>query len=150
MAYLPDTSITLRLVNTKDPLHQTVSQSVKRLEQNGEELVMIPQILVEFWTVATRPHDVNGFRMTTDEAEKELGNLQKLFPLLPENEQIFDQWKTLVVQHKVSGKTTHDARIVAAMQVHGISHLLTLNPNDFKRYTNITAVTPQEISAQTN
>ena len=145
MAYLPDTNIVLRLVNKKDPLHQIVSQAIEQLGQNGEELVIIPQILVEFWTVATRPTDVNGLGMTTDEAEKELENLQKLFTLLPENERIFDEWKTLIVKYKVSGKTTHDARIVAAMTVHKIENILTLNPNDFKRFTEITTIKPQEI-----
>ncbi len=145
MAYLPDTNIVLRLVNKKDPFHQVISRAIEKLEQIGEEIVIIPQILVEFWTVATRPTNVNGLGMTTGTAGKELENLQKLFTVLPENERIFDEWKRLVVKHGVSGKTTHDARIVAAMTVHKIENILTLNPNDFKRFTKITAIKPQEI-----
>jgi len=122
-----------------------LSQAIEQLGQNGAELVIIPQILVEFWTVATRPKDVNGLGMTTDEAEKELEHPQKLFTLLPENEEIFDEWKGLIVKNKVSGKTTHDARIVAAMTVHKIKNILTLNPNDFKRFTEITAIKPQDV-----
>jgi len=38
-----------------------------------------------------------------------------------------------------------DTRLVALMVAHGITHLLTLNPTDFARYSEITAVTPQEI-----
>ncbi len=145
MVCLPDTNIILRLVNRNDPLHQVVSQAIERLEQSGEELVIIPQILVEFWTVATRPKDVNGLGMPTREAENELEKLQKLFTVLPENEKIFDEWKRLIVKYKVSGKTTHDARIAAAMTVHKIENILTLNPNDFKRFTEITAIRPQDI-----
>lgn len=100
MAYLPDTNIVLRLVNKKDPLHQIVSQAIERLERNGEELVIIPQIIVEFWTVATRPTNVNGLGMTTDEAEKELENLQKLFTLLPDNEQSSMNGKRLLSNTK--------------------------------------------------
>jgi predicted nucleic acid-binding protein len=145
MAYLPDTNIVLRLVNKNDPLHQVVLQAIEKLEQSGEQIAIVPQVLVEFWTVASRPTNVNGLGMSTDVAVNELENLQKLFTLLPENEKIFDEWKILVGKYKVSGKTTHDARIVAAMIVHKIENILTLNPGDFKRFTEIKAVRPQDI-----
>ena len=48
-------------------------------------------------------------------------------------------------KHKVSGKPTHDARIVAAMIVHKIENILTLNPNDFKRFSEIKAVRPKDV-----
>ncbi len=82
----------LRFVNSKDPLHSIVLKAVNKLEQNGERLVVVPQILVEFWVAATRPKTVNGLGVTTDEAAKELENLQKLFRVLPENTRIFDEW----------------------------------------------------------
>jgi predicted nucleic acid-binding protein len=47
----------------------------------------------------------------------------------------------------VSGKQAHDARIVAAMKVHGVTHLLTFNTDDFKRYTDIAAVHSASIAA---
>lgn len=145
MAFLPDSNIVLRLVNSKDPFHKIVRQCLKQLEQDGEKLIVVPQILIEFWVVATRPINVNGLGMTTDDAEKQLENLQNFFTILPENEKIFHEWKTLVTKHKVSGKVAHDARIVAAMRVHKIENILTLNPNDFKRFTEITAMRPQDI-----
>ncbi len=55
------------------------------------------------------------------------------------------EWERLVTQHAVSGKFTYDARIVAAMNIHGITHLLTFNSDDFKRYPGITAVSPSDI-----
>jgi hypothetical protein len=39
----------------------------------------------------------------------------------------------------VSGIQVHDARMVAAMRVHGIANLLTLNAKDFRRYGGITS-----------
>ena len=51
----------------------------------------------------------------------------------------------LVVAHHVMGIQVHDARLVALMKVHGITHVLTLNPIDFARYAEITAITPHEI-----
>ncbi len=145
MAYLSDTSVILRLNEPSNPLSKVVEECLEKLSQAGEELVIVPQVLVEFWVVATRPKNVNGLGFTTDEAEEVLENLQKLFTVLPENDKIFEEWKTLVVKHKVSGKPTHDTRIAAAMIVHKIENILTLNPNDFKRFTEIKAVNPQNV-----
>ena len=47
----------------------------------------------------------------------------------------------------VSGRKAHDARIVAAMKVYGLNHLVTFNTDDFKRYAGITVVDPQDIVA---
>jgi hypothetical protein len=52
------------------------------------------------------------------------------------------EWRRLVVAHSVSGKKTHDARLVAAMSVHGVAHILTLNADDFTRFTGITVLDP--------
>jgi predicted nucleic acid-binding protein len=45
----------------------------------------------------------------------------------------------------VVGKQAHDARLVAVTLVHGITHLLTFNTDDFKRYDEITVVNPKDI-----
>jgi hypothetical protein len=47
--------------------------------------------------------------------------------------------------HAVSGAQVHDARLVAAMHVHGVRHLLTLNVRDFARHLGITVVHPQTL-----
>jgi len=145
MSYLSDTSVVLRLAQPHLPIYQTVFQALAKLRRSGEQIIVVPQILVEFWVVATRPANVNGLGMTTDNAEKELENLQSIFTVLPENERIFDEWKAIVTKHKVSGKPEQGARIVAAMMVHKIESILTLNAGDFKRYTEIKAVRPHDI-----
>jgi hypothetical protein len=42
------------------------------------------------------------------------------------------------VRHGVQGVQGHDARLVAWMQSHGLTHVLTLNAADFARYPGIT------------
>lgn len=37
----------------------------------------------------------------------------------------------------VSGVQVHDARLVAAMQAHNITHILTFNTSDFTRYASL-------------
>jgi predicted nucleic acid-binding protein len=149
IVYLPDSNIVLRYVQPTNSLYQIVVDSIDKLQQNGEKIVLVPQVLVEFWVVATRPKEVNGFGMTTLEAQNELENLQRLFVVLPENEKIFNEWKAIVTKHKVSGKPSHDARIVAAMKTHKIDKILTLNPQDFKRFDEIISITPQQVLDET-
>jgi hypothetical protein len=43
----------------------------------------------------------------------------------------------------ISGKNAHDARLVAAMIVHGVSSILTFNAKDFTRYAEIVVVDPR-------
>lgn len=93
MTYLSDTSIVLRLSQPHLPIYQTVLQALAKLRRNGEQIVIVPQVLVEFWVVATRPTDVNGLRMSTEKAKQELESLQKLFTVLPENAQVFNEGK---------------------------------------------------------
>lgn len=145
MVYLSDTSVILRFNEPSSPLCKIVETCLDKLGQTGAEIVIVPQVLVEFWVVATRPKDVNGLGLTVEEAERTLENLQNVFTILPENERIFGEWKRLVAKHKVSGKVAHDARIVAAMMTHKVEIILTLNPNDFKRFTEIKAVRPQDV-----
>jgi len=64
---------------------------------------------------------------------------------MPETRAIYPAWKRLVIQYEVSGKPAHDARLVAAMQVHGISDILTFDRAGFSRYP-IKVVHPAEVS----
>jgi len=52
-----------------------------------------------------------------------------------------------VVKHGVLGIQVHDAKLVAGMKAHGITHILTLNNRDFLRYSSsgITSITPDEV-----
>ncbi len=95
--------------------------------------------------MATRPGAHNGLGLTVDETAKLIGKLKNLFTVLPDNSDIFPEWEQIVVRHQVSGKQAHDARFVAAMLVHGVTHLLTFNTDDFKRYTEITVVEPKAV-----
>jgi hypothetical protein len=49
-----------------------------------------------------------------------------MLELLPETSAIYPAWESLVIQYRVSGKPAHDARLVAAMKVHGLTAILNL------------------------
>lgn len=143
MKILIDTSILVRSSQVDSPIYTQVRDSVAKLPRLGFEGCIVPQVLYEYWVVATRPAAQNGLGLDSEQASFELAQLASLFPLLKDERTIFEKWQELVIQYQVLGKQAHDTRLVAAMQRHGISHVLTLNPKDFQRYAEIMVVTPE-------
>ena len=135
MIYLVDTNVLLRFSRHDDLHHQIVQDAVHKLEAEGHQLRTTLQNFAEFWNVATRPANQNGFGHTIFETEQLLLGLEKFFSLLPDSPEIYPIWKRLVVKYNVSGRQVHDARLAASMVAHNLTHILTFNVTDFERYT---------------
>ena len=145
MAILVDTNILLRSVQPHHPHYVVVERAFAKLRSGSEPLVVSVQNLFEFWSVATRPAErENGLGLSPELAAREMAAIKDLFPMLPEGVPLLDQWEQLVTTHRVSGKNSHDARLVAAMQVHVIKQILTFNVSDFARYPDIRALEHKE------
>lgn len=119
--------------------------AIQRISRSGAALYYASQNIVELWNVLTRPRQNNGYGLSTAETDREILLLENQFTVLPDNEQIYREWRKLVVAHSVSGRQVHDARLVATMIVHRVTHLLTLNVGDFARYPEITALPPESL-----
>jgi len=145
LSYLIDTNILLRLVKSNDPEFAGLRRVVHILKERGERLCYLPQNIVEFWNVCTRPANRNGYGLSLAETDERAQRIERAFTLLPDSELIHDEWRRLVVREAVSGAQVHDARLVAAMYVHQVEHLLTLNVRDFTRYRSITVLHPQTV-----
>lgn len=147
MLYLVDTNVLLRFADRAHPLHPTIRAAVRKLRTDGHSLRATPQNCVEFWNVATRPIERNGFGLTPATADQLLRLVERLFPPLPDSATVYTEWRRLVVSFGVSGIQVHDARIVAAMIVHDVTHILTFNTTDFVRYgtRGIVAVDPTTV-----
>lgn len=135
MIYLADTNVLLRFSRHDDPRYQIVQDIVHKLGAEAHQLRTTSQNFAEFWNVATRPANQNGFGHTIFETEQLLLGLEKFFRLLPDSPDVYPEWKRLVVKYDVSGVQVHDARLVAAMIAHNVKHILTFNVTDFQRYT---------------
>jgi predicted nucleic acid-binding protein len=144
-SYLLDTNILLRLSKRNDLWHGMIMTALDALTDRGADICCTAQNVSEFWNVSTRPSDRNGFGLSIEETDEALRAIERTVTVLPDNDQIYRRWRVLVVRHRVSGVQVHDARLAAAMQVHGISHILTLNQPDFVRYTEISVVHPQNV-----
>ena len=97
--------------------------------------------------MATRPVEQNGLGMSPAIVTAELIRIKSMFLLLPETPAIYPVWEALVIQHQVSGKPAHDARLVAAMRVHGMTAILTFDKTGFSRYPNIEVVHPADVAS---
>jgi predicted nucleic acid-binding protein len=149
MRYLLDTGIILRLLNREAELHTEIRRAIRTLKEQNHECVTTLQNLCEFWNVCTRPQAARGgLGLTFDEAHRRLRTIERIVSILPDSPDTIRHWKELVVQYQVRGVQVHDTRLVALMDVYGVTHLLTLNPSDFARFGHLTIVTPASIVAK--
>ena len=137
---LVDTNILLRMTRRSDPQHQIVDTALGRLASQGIILHYTHQNIAELWNVMTRPPVRNGLGLTVAEAERQVRAIESGMSLLPDSEAVYREWRRIVVQYGVLGVQVHDARLAAAMRVHRVSHILTLNVADFSRFSGLTAV----------
>src|SRR5690242_6627185 len=94
--YLLDTNVLLRSVQKAAPEHPIVMSAISRLTARGEEIYVAAQVLVEFWVVATRPTNVNGFGWDPVLVAAEINQVLNQFPLLDEPVGLFADWLNLV------------------------------------------------------
>ncbi len=78
-------------------------------------------------------------------ARAALKRVRSLFEIKYDNKAVHETWERLVSKYQVSGRVSYDARLVAAMIVHHMDKLLTLDKYDFLRFTEIEAVDPSTV-----
>ena len=97
--------------------------------------------------VDSRPPSARGgYGLSIAEAEHRLRIIERLFSVATETPTSYTFWRNLVRTYAVQGVQVHDARLVALMQAHSITHILTLNLADFVRYQSlVVAMHPQAV-----
>ncbi|HEV7674956.1 MAG TPA: PIN domain-containing protein [Candidatus Angelobacter sp.] len=134
----------LRMTRRSDPQHQLVDTALAHLAGQGIILYYTHQNIAELWNAMTRPLDRNGFGLTVADAEREVQAIEAGMSLLPDAESIYREWRRIALQHSVLGVHVYDARLAAAMYIHRVGHILTLNVSDFSRFSGLTAVHPEQ------
>lgn len=145
MKYLLDTNILLRLIEPNHEQHSATVDALLKLKNQNCSFFILIQNVSEFWNVCTRPIENNGLGLSIARTNAHVKRFEMLFVVLFETEDVYLNWRDIVVKHTVSGVKVHDAKIVAAMDAHGIDRLLTFNTTDFKRYEHIETIAPNEI-----
>jgi predicted nucleic acid-binding protein len=146
MSVLVDTNVLLRRVQPDHPHHVLAIESVARLLIAGEQVYFALQNISEFWNVVTRPLSVNGLGFSPDFAMGEVGKIEAALTFLPDSPAAYAEWKRLVATYAVCGAKVHDARLVALMNVHGVSRILTFDTSDFSRFK-VEALHPSAIAS---
>ena len=145
MPYLVDSNILLRIAQPTHAMHGSAKTAAVKLFTSGQRLVILRQNVREFWNVCTRPSERNGLGFDHRHTEIEVQKLEATFTVLDDGPAIYKEWRRLVLAHSVTGVQVHDCYLAAAMKVHGLTHILTFNTTDFKRYPHVTAVDPNSI-----
>lgn len=145
MSYLSDTNTLSALTKRQNPQYFDVRRALTVLRKQGAKLCIVPQNLIEFWAIATRPTTANGLGLSVIKTSLEIRKFKRYFTVYNDTPDIFAEWENLVLKHNVSGKNVHDTRLVAAMLTHNITHFLTFNVKDFERFSEITVVNPQTV-----
>jgi predicted nucleic acid-binding protein len=89
MSYLVDTNVLLRSVQKTHPMQLDSTRAIDILIHHGEVVSVIPQNLIEFWAVATRPTLNNGLGLSVDETTQHIAAFKTTFELLPDVDSIF-------------------------------------------------------------
>lgn len=142
---LVDTNILLRMTRQSDPQYKIVSNSLAALIGQSANLYYTHQNIAELWNAMTRAVDRNGLGLSLQEAEQEVQVIEAGMSLLTDGEAVYREWRRIVTQFGIAGVHVHDARLAAAMYVHRIGHILTLNVTDFSRFPGIIALHPKSV-----
>jgi predicted nucleic acid-binding protein len=143
MRYLLDTGILVRLLHAPDPFNPQIRNTLREIHSAGHTFVTATQNMAEFWNVCTRPAEARGgFGLSVQETQTRLRLLERNIAVLREPKSAYQKWKELLLRYNISGKSVHDARLIALMKGYRIKRILTLNPSDFGRYSGIEVISP--------
>lgn len=143
--YLVDTNILIRWVRGDAKDFKIVAASIEQFARLKSRPCYTSQNFGEFWNVLTRPTGSNGYGLSPADANRHAIEVETSFQLLPDSLEVHEEWRRILIVYNVSGVQVHDARLVAAMHVHGVKRILTFNTKDFVRYDEIEAVHPLQM-----
>jgi predicted nucleic acid-binding protein len=95
--------------------------------------------------MCTRPADKNGLGLAEPPADSLVLRLEASYDFIPDTEDVYAEWKSLVFGVGAKGRQVHDARLAAMMKVLGINRILTFNGRDFVEYPDIVPVDPASL-----
>lgn len=144
--YLVDSNILLRWIRPDHSDYPAIISAMDGILQRDGILCYTSQNVGEFWNTCTRPADRNGYGLSPLETDRRARFFEEKLRLLPDSLGVHEEWRKLLVTHRVSGVQVHDARLVAFMRVHGVKSILTFNDRDFARFTDIKAIHPRTVA----
>ncbi|MGI8720682.1 MAG: type II toxin-antitoxin system VapC family toxin [Geodermatophilaceae bacterium] len=130
-----DTNVLLAATDEARKEHEQAVAAINVWPASGLVLYTSGQILREYLAVATRPVDQNGLGMAGPDAVANVRALRERLNLLAEDVKVSERLLELLETVECAGKQVHDANVVATMLVHGIDTVVTMNIDDFARFS---------------
>jgi len=135
MIALIDTSVLIALKAPLPDKQIEAQRAVLSLDSLGWQQCITPQVMMEYWSVATRPAAARGgLGLTVVETDQDIAAFLRRFRLLHKPELLFPTWWEIVRQYNVCGRHVWDARLAALAKVYDIGYVLTFNTSDFQRF----------------
>jgi len=132
-----DTNVLVSAVDRGRRLHVQALHVLNGLLNRGIALCVSGQVVREFLVVCTRPVDANGLGLSPREAVRNAEAIIQRCTILDENRDVPLRLLDIARTATCAGKQLHDANVVATMQEHGLTRLVTGNPRDFRRFRGI-------------
>lgn len=132
-----DTNILLDATDEGRTWHAKALSTFKELPLQGADLYLATQVVREYLVVATRPVENNGLGLSVKDAVGNVGQFQKRASLIPETTKASDLMVQWALKFGSAGKKLHDLQLLATVRQAGLHMLLTSNPGDFPRGTEI-------------
>lgn len=144
---LLDTNVLVYALNADAPQYADSRRIVEAALLGRVPGVLVPQVLVEAYSVLTDARRVKS-PLSTAAAWHEIETCSLALPVLPWHERTMAALGDLLKQIDITGADVFDAMLVAQMQSHGLRVVCTYNRDDFRRFPGIRAQTPGTLAKE--
>jgi toxin-antitoxin system PIN domain toxin len=143
---LLDTNVLVYAVNADAPQHPESRAVVRAAIAGVLEAAVVPQVLLEFFSVATHPRRTQH-PLGPEAAWQDVATFRAALPVLDPRPGALSMLEELVVSRRPLGGAIYDLYLAAQMRSHGIGSVCTYNGSDFAGVPGISTVTPAEVLA---
>ena len=141
---LVDTNVLVHVINRDSPQHETCRALVRAVQDGRLLCILLPQILLEFYSVVTEASLVEQ-PLPPEQALKIINSLQCIFPVMDPGREALDCLAEVIAGKPCVGGSVFDAWLAAQMKQLGVNRVCTYNCDDFRGMKGIQPVTPEDI-----
>lgn len=140
---LVDTNVLIYSFSKESEHYQVCRELLNKAQDGKFFLCVAPQILAEFYAIATDPRRTTAPQKPNDL----LAVIDQLLAMpgmtiLPLPVDVVERWVSLIRKHPVTGSDIFDIQLVATMLGNGINRIYTYNRKDFEKFSEIEVLTP--------
>ena len=101
MMVLLDANLLLRTLDVGHPHRPIARAALRQLQLRGRDIVLVPQVLYEYWAAATRPLEQNGMGADISATESNIVDWMRVFRRLLDERGVYLRWRDLVNSYQV-------------------------------------------------